>query len=61
MKKYSEKDLVEFGKYLLSKEREDRIKFMDFAELPYDERFREVYHADIANWEDSKADIEAEG
>lgn len=45
--------LVSFGKYLLSPEREASLRATSEANpeaLPYEERFREVYDADIANW-----------
>ncbi len=47
--------LVSFGRYLLSEEREKRLKQAS-AENPsksYEERFRHVYDADIANWKES--------
>lgn len=43
MVKYTEKQLVEFGNYLLSQERKDRIVQSDA-----------VHHADIANWKSSQ-------
>lgn len=47
-------DLVSFGKYLLSTEREASLRWEsgDSQEdtLPYEERFRLVHDADIANW-----------
>jgi hypothetical protein len=48
---YDEKDLVTFGEYLLSKEREESLKQVD---LPYEERFRVVYGADIQNWKETQ-------
>ena len=50
---YNKKDLVKFGKYLLSEVRENRLKQTDTEipnSLPYEERKREVYDADLANW-----------
>ena len=52
---YNKKDLVKFGKYLLSEVRENRLKQTDTEipnSLPYEERKREVYDADLANWMD---------
>lgn len=54
---YDEKDLVTFGKYLLSKEREDNLKQTSLDSslaLPYEERFREVFDADIQNWKETQ-------
>lgn len=57
---YTEADLVSFGKYLLSKERElslrETNKVNPNAE-PYEERCREVYHADLCNWKEIPAEI----
>lgn len=39
---YSEKDLVEFGNYLLSKERDDN--FIGRTDK------RQVWHSDLENW-----------
>jgi len=53
---YNKSDLVKFGKYLLSQEREDRLKQTNGEipeSLPYEERKGEVHHADLANWHDS--------
>ena len=51
---YNTKDLVSFGKYLLSEKREERLNHTDQevegSPLPYEERMREVYDADLANW-----------
>ncbi|GEJ46025.1 hypothetical protein [Chryseobacterium sp. ON_d1] len=44
---YTEKDLVIFGEYLLSKEREKRIDGKITAK-------RRVYHADLENWKIKK-------
>lgn len=52
---YNKGDLVKFGKYLLSQRREDSLKETDIENpnsLPYEERKREVYDADLANWLD---------
>ena len=42
---FSEKELINFGNYLLSQEREERIS---------EENKRVVTHADLANWRDSR-------
>lgn len=51
---FTTSDLVSFGKYLLSTEREASLRWeSDNAQsetLPYEERFRLVHDADIANW-----------
>ncbi len=50
---YNTKDLVSFGKYLLSEDREKSLKQTNEElpkSLPYEERKRLVHHADIANW-----------
>lgn len=46
---FNKKDLVAFGKYLLSKERTDRITQTE-SEIPVKERLKEVYHADVENF-----------
>ena len=46
-------DCISFGKYLLSKEREESLRQTDIevpSSLPYEERKRQVYDADWANW-----------
>lgn len=50
---YNEAALVSFGKYLLSLEREERLRQTDIEVpdgLPYEESKRFVFDADIANW-----------
>lgn len=50
--KYSEKDIVSFGNYLLSKERHNRIvmcKNLPNKEV-WEERLVQVSDADIRNW-----------
>lgn len=52
---FNSKDLVSFGKYLLSEERKESLEqtsIEDVKALPSEERLREVYHADIQNWKD---------
>ena len=56
MNTYTEAELVSFGNYLLSKEREKMLK-ENTAALSYDERKRNVYDADLANWKESVKDI----
>lgn len=50
--KYTEHALVDFGKYLLSKERTDRFTNLHSEDDPIalQDRLREVYHADLGNW-----------
>lgn len=48
------KEMVSFGRYLLSEKRESRIRNLNEEtriNLP-EERLREVYDADIANWKE---------
>ena len=49
---FSRKDLVSFGNYLLSKERQDLIKanYIDGDSISLEERLSVVYHADVENW-----------
>lgn len=48
-KKYTKKDLVEFGNYLLSKERENDYLFCkDYVDT------RQVQDSDLKNWEQKK-------
>lgn len=54
-KKYTEKELVEFGNYVLSRERMESI-LVDLKSEDSDyisERLSTVYDADIRNWEDT--------
>lgn len=59
--------LVSFGTYLLSPEREENLRQTNIElpeALPYEDRFRHVYDADIANWkhqEEEKRRILEEG
>lgn len=50
---FEEKDLVSFGNYLLSLERQALVEASD-STVPYEERFRVVYDADVANWMDKQ-------
>lgn len=53
---YNRKDMVSFGRYLLSEERTKRISDNHETDDPctLEERLREVYHADVENWKISK-------
>jgi len=53
---YTEKDLVRFGEYLLSKEREKRIEGDLQGKRTYQsvDTKRRVYHADLENWKNKK-------
>ena len=46
---FNKKDLVNFGKYLLSEERTAKIKATSIN-VPFKERVNKVYHADIENF-----------
>lgn len=49
------KEMVSFGEYLLSEQRERRLRETNEINpmiSPYEDRFRHVYDADIANWKD---------
>lgn len=45
---FTKKEIVSFGNYLLSKEREDLV--LSHPVLKDPTRLREVSHADIENW-----------
>lgn len=49
---FDKKDLVDFGKYLLSEERTKRFteNWNPEDNVPLEERLREVYHADLENF-----------
>jgi len=49
---FNKKDIISFGKYLLSEERERRVRENPIP-VHYDDRFREVTHADITNWKET--------
>jgi len=52
---FNRKDLVNFGQYLLSEEREEKIKerYNPEDNISLDERLREVYHSDVENFLES--------
>jgi len=48
---YTDKDMVSFGEYLLSKERRDILKsHPEFEDDRFMERYSQVSHADFENW-----------
>lgn len=50
---FNKKDLVKFGKYLLSEKRTKRISDShkkNKDNIPLKERLQEVYHADVENF-----------
>lgn len=48
---YNKKDLISFGKYLLSEERTTNIEVATYNNCaPIEDRLKEVYHADLENW-----------
>jgi hypothetical protein len=60
---YDKRELVSFGKYLLSEERELRLRQTSINNSnvqPYCDRFRDVYDADIRNWEDAETNAKQE-
>ena len=46
---FNKKDLVNFGKYLLSDERTASLAATE-SEIPLAERLKNVYHADVENF-----------
>jgi len=58
---FNKKDMISFGKYLVSEERKQRIQNSFDKDkkngiensLSVEERLQEVYHADFHNWKDS--------
>jgi len=50
MTRFTEKELVAFGQYLLSAERTKRIKNDTRPGESATQRLREVYDADLQNW-----------
>ncbi len=52
---FNRKDMISFGKYLLSEERRQRfINHPVFGSNNLEERLSDVHHADIENWINSK-------
>ena len=51
---FNKKDLVSFGKYLLSEKRINRItaSYKEGDSVSLEERLKEVYHADTENWKE---------
>ena len=51
---FNKKDLVSFGKYLLSEKRINRIAagHKEGDSVSLEERLKEVYHADTENWKE---------
>ncbi len=56
---FNRKDLVDFGKMLLSKEREERIDVLYKNEdhSLIEERKRTITHNEVENWLDSKRKV----
>lgn len=53
-KTFSEKDLISFGLYLLSKDREDLMSsHPEFSSDTIEDRKRRVYDSDLSNWKQS--------
>lgn len=54
--KINRKSLVSFGKYLLSRERTERINstYQEGDPCTKEERLQEVYHADVENWKEKE-------
>lgn len=48
---YTQRELIEFGQYLLSLKREKSLKASN-KNIPYSEKKRFVYDADLANFKD---------
>jgi hypothetical protein len=51
---YEEKDLVSFGKYLLSEERVARVSENANPEINIFDQLQELYHADLESWKESQ-------
>lgn len=48
---FTKKDMISFGKYLLSDERKESFKkHPELKSLNIKERLSEVHHADVENW-----------
>ncbi len=58
---FTRTELVAFGHYLMSKERENRIASvylgLDGDGVDFNERLRQVYHADVENFIDKQAAV----
>ncbi len=54
--KYTKKDLVTFGNYLLSDLRNSKFKVPELHHLAA-ERIDKVHDADIANWQDMEKEV----
>lgn len=50
---YTEKDLVDFGRFMVSPDRKNRFSKTN-ASLPIADRLSEVHHADLSNWKDER-------
>lgn len=53
---FNRKDLVSFGNYLFSKQRELNLKQANIENPnlpPYEDRFKTVSRADVLNWKES--------
>lgn len=50
---FNKKDLVNFGKYLLSDERRQSLKATK-SEIPLAERLKNVYHSDVEKFLDKE-------
>ena len=49
---FDEKDLIEFGKYLLSEQRKKTVPKM--KGLPAKDAQAQVYQSDLANWKEKR-------
>jgi hypothetical protein len=58
MKKYSKKELIAFGNYLLSQIRTARVKKHPAIKHSVRERLQSVSDADFSNWEDQNEAVE---
>lgn len=56
---FNQKDLGDFGRYLLSGKREQRVRTTheENGGVPLGDRLREVYQSDIDNWKSEKDKI----
>lgn len=50
---YDREDMVSFGRYLLS-DRRRALLLQTMSDVPLYDRAREVYDADLANWESER-------